>query len=117
MPGGSDPVLVDEPVDNFLTLSDLSDELDQPGTWTLCGYLSNSRNTTMASTEVSFAVSGPAVNESEGEAGSSATPLTGADTGACHPHQVTHTSQEDKRPTTSAQTPLTGTLSLRWSLL
>ena len=84
MPSGADPVLIDEPVDNLLTISTLSDELDIPGTWTLCGYLSNSQNATLASTDVSFAVSGPLVEEPEQAVGSSATPLAVVGTDAHH---------------------------------
>jgi hypothetical protein len=90
-PAGADPVLIDEPVDNFLTISALSDELDQPGTWTLCGYLSNSQNATLASSAVSFAVSGPAIEESEAGAGSSAAAPSGAVMDTHHSHAVRHT--------------------------
>lgn len=90
MPAGADPVLIGEPVDNFLMISALSDELDQPGTWTLCSYLSNSQQTTMASSEVPFAVSGPAIEESEETAAPGAGPSAGVDTDTHHVHVLRH---------------------------
>jgi hypothetical protein len=65
VPDGTDPVLIDEPVDNYLTISALSDELNVPGTWTLCGQLSDPQDATVASTNVPFTVTGAAIREAE----------------------------------------------------
>jgi hypothetical protein len=72
MPPGADPVLIDEPVDNFLTITDLSDNLNSPGQWSLCGYLSDASAATVASSSVSFMVSGPSVHEESEEESSGA---------------------------------------------
>jgi hypothetical protein len=60
LPSGADPVLKNEPVDNFLSITDLSDNLKSPGQWTLCGYLTNSAKATIAAASVPFSVTGSA---------------------------------------------------------
>lgn len=57
-PKGADVVLRREPVDAFLSITDLSDNLSTPGQWVLCGYLSDS-SSTLATASVPFVVNGP----------------------------------------------------------
>jgi hypothetical protein len=58
-PSGSDTVITNEAVDNFLSITDLSDNLSSGGQWSLCGYLTNAASTTIAAASVQFNVSGP----------------------------------------------------------
>lgn len=57
-PRGADRLLHDEPVDNFLSIRDLSDDLKVPGRWHLCGYLTDSAAAVSASSTVAFVVRG-----------------------------------------------------------
>lgn len=57
-PKGADRLLHDEPVDNFLSISDLSNNLKIPGRWHLCGYLTGSAASVSASSTVMFVVHG-----------------------------------------------------------
>jgi hypothetical protein len=57
-PRGADRLLHNEPVDNFLSIRDLSDNLKIPGHWHLCGYLTNSGASVSASSAVPFVVRG-----------------------------------------------------------
>lgn len=57
-PRGADRLLHHEPVDNFLSIRDLSDNLKTPGRWHLCGYLTDSAASVSASSTVSFLVRG-----------------------------------------------------------
>jgi hypothetical protein len=66
-PAGSDIVLHKEAVDNFLSVTDLSDNLSTAGQWALCSYLTNLSSSTIAASSVPFLVIG-----SNGPAGHSA---------------------------------------------
>lgn len=57
-PAGSDIVLHKEAVDNFLSVTDLSDNLNTAGQWDLCSYLTNSASSTIAASSVPFLVIG-----------------------------------------------------------
>ena len=57
-PAGSDIVLHKEAVDNFLSVTDLSDNLNTAGQWVLCSYLANSASSTVAASSVPFLVIG-----------------------------------------------------------
>lgn len=64
-PPGSSNILSHEEVDNFLSITDLSENIPRPGQWFLCGYLTNGASTTITSSSLPVTVTGSAPKPSK----------------------------------------------------